>query len=327
MPLSRNTEFLLKASEPWAVYRTLIDLLGLPEKDKRVADAKAKLLQHSLVKGLIEELQDWPGTVLNSHKSAGQLYHKLSFIADLGLKRQDADFSRLARKIAEHVSEEGLFQLPTNIPAHFGGTGQDQWAWALCDAPLLMYSAVKIGLLEDRTPQGLKFLVSLARVSGWPCQVCQELGKFRGPGRKDDPCPYVNLLMLKLLALFEEHKVSREAHIGAECLLGLWQKSRERHPYMFFMGTDFRKLKAPFIWYDILHVANVLSQYEFAVNDERFAGMLEIINSKADGEGLFTPESGWKAWQAWDFAQKKKPSAWLTFLVYRIHKRTADFKV
>ncbi len=28
------------------------------------------------------------------------------------------------------------------------------------------------------------------------------LGKFRGPGRKDDPCPVANLYALKALSLF-----------------------------------------------------------------------------------------------------------------------------
>ena len=30
---------------------------------------------------------------------------------------------------------------------------------------------------------------------------------------------------------------------------------------MFFMGTDFRKLKVPLVWYDLLHVLDVLSSF------------------------------------------------------------------
>jgi hypothetical protein len=59
------------------------------------------------------------------------------------------------------------------------------------------------------------------------------------PGRKDDPCPYATLAMLKMLSQFDEWKNSKETHAGAECLLGLWKKSSELHPYMFYMGTDF----------------------------------------------------------------------------------------
>ena len=315
-------EELLHAQEPWVVYRSLIDLAGLPEQDPQVLAAKARLLEHPLVKSLVDELQTWPGQVLNSHKSAGQLYHKLEFLADLGLKKDDADFSGLIEKLSSHRSEEGLFQLNTNIPVHFGGTGQDQMAWALCDAPLLLYAAARMNLApEDEIARGRAFLLGLVRENGWPCKVSKELGNFRGPGRKEDPCPYANLIMLKLLSAFPEHQESRETRIGAECLLGLWENSREKHPFMFFMGTDFRKLKAPFIWYDILHVAEVLTRFRFILQDKRLHDMVSVINAKADGDGLFTAESQWKAWQDWDFGQKKKPSPWLKFCVCRINQR------
>jgi len=127
--------------------------------------------------------------------------------------------------------------------------------------------------------------------------------------------------MLKLLSAFPENQESREARIGAECLLGLWEYSLEKHPFMFFMGTDFRKLKAPFIWYDILHVAEVLTRFRFTLQDKRLLDMISVINAKADSDGLFTAESQWKAWQYWDFGQKKKPSPWLTFCVCRINRR------
>jgi hypothetical protein len=270
----------------------------------------------------LKSLKVWPGTVLNSHKSVGQLYHKLEFLADLGLTSADANISSVLEKVKEHQSEEGLFQLPMNIPVHFGGTGKDVWAWALCDAPVLLYCVAKMdakGSIETR--KGLDYLLRLKRENGWPCAVSREQGKFRGPGRKDDPCPYVNLIMLQLLALFPEGKDSTAARTGAECLLNCWETSKERHPYMFFMGTDFRKLKAPFIWYDILHTADVLSQFDFAWQDTRFIELLDIINAKADKDGFFKPESVWKAWEGWDFGQKTKTSPWLTLLVYRINKR------
>jgi len=316
-----NTEFLLNCDSPWAVYRTLLDLLDLDEKDAAVKKAREEMLAHPLIQKLFVEMKDWPGGVLNSHKSAGQLYHKLSFLAEIGITGDDYDFSNIENNLTEHRSDEGIFQLPMNIPVHFGGTGQDVWAWALCDAPLLLYSASKMNLTDRGVIQeGVQFLKELARENGWPCAVSKELGKFHGPGSKKDPSPYTNLIMLKLLALLNK-KDSPEAHAGVECLLHVWDTSRERHPYMFFMGTDFRKLKAPFIWYDILHTADVLSQFDFAVEDERFTGMLAIIKAKVGSDGLFTPESVWQAWKDWDFGQKAMPSAWMTFLVYRIIRR------
>ena len=90
---------------------------------------------------------------------------------------------------------------------------------------------------------------------------------------------------------------------------------------MFYMGSDFRKLKAPFIWYDILHVLEVLTQFDWLKNDPRLKEMINLLAAKADAQGRFTPESIWKAWSGWDFGQKKEPSRWLTFLILRIMRR------
>lgn len=309
----------LLEGEPWVEYRTRVDLLEQSENEPEVIHARKEMTYHTKVKSLLEELGNWPGTALNSHKSAGQLFHKLSFVADIGLRREDPYINAIVEKVCEHKSSEGPFQLPMNIPKHFGGSGSDEWAWALCDAPIIIYSFVKFGLGKDEQIQeAAKYLVGLVRENGWPCAVSKELGRFRGPGRKDDPCPYATLVMLKMLSQLDEWKESKEARAGAECLLNLWRKSTELHPYMFYMGTDFRKTKAPFVWYDILHVLEVLSQFEYLKNDDRIREMVGIVKSKADSEGKYTPESEWKAWQGWDFGQKKQPSRWLTFSVLRM---------
>ena len=87
------------------------------------------------------------------------------------------------------------------------------------------------------------------------------------------------------------------------------------------MGTDFRKTKAPFVWYDILHVLDVLSQFNWLKGDPRLTEMSTLLKLKADSDGKYAPESEWRAWKGWDFGQKKQPSRWLTFLVMRVLKR------
>jgi hypothetical protein len=127
--------------------------------------------------------------------------------------------------------------------------------------------------------------------------------------------------MLKLMDLYEKDRTSDHAKISIDSLLNLWEQSKIVHPYMFYMGTDFRKLKTPLIWYDILHFADTLSNFEYARSDDRFKEIVSVIEQKSDSNGFFTPESIWRAWKEWDFGQKKEVSAWMTFLVYRIKKR------
>jgi hypothetical protein len=162
-------------------------------------------------------------------------------------------------------------------------------------------------------------LAALVRDGGWPCAGSPGIGKFHGPGSREDPCPIANMLMLRLLSCFDGFE-SEKAR-GLECMLDLWARSRQRAPYMFRMGTDFRKLKAPALWYGLLSVADVASRYPAALGDERLAGMTRVIESKADANGRFVPESVYLAWKGWDFAQKKEPSGWLTFLAWRVIAR------
>jgi hypothetical protein len=313
-------EWLLEG-EPWVAYRTRVDLLGHPENDPQVGSARQAMIASLPVQALVAELAGWPGTVIASHKSAGQPFHKLTFIADLGLKAGDPGMEAIITRVLERRSPEGPFQLPVNIPPQYGGSGQDQWAWALCDAPLVVYALVKFGLEgEPQVQAAIQHLTGLIRENGWPCSVSKEL-KFRGPGRKDDPCPYANLAMLKLLSQTRQGRDSQASRTGAETLLALWSESAQRHPYMFFMGTDFRKLKAPLVWYDILHVLDVLSAFPWLKQDARLLDMLGVLKDKADDHGCFTPESVWTVWKDWDFGQKRAPSRWLTLLAWRIIRR------
>lgn len=303
----------------WIEYRTRCDLLGQAESAAQVQQARKAMLVDKKVKGLVTELKKWPGTVIASHKSAGQPFHKLTFLADLGLQTTDPGVDIIVKRILTHRATEGPFQLPTNIPAAYGANGRDTWAWALCDAPLSLYALNKFGL-EDKPAvrAAAAYLAGLVRRNGWPCTVSKELGGFRGPGRKDDPCPFATLSMLKALSESKGFGDGQACRTGAEAILTLWSGSTSEHPYMFFMGTDFRKLKAPLVWYDLVHVLDVLSRFEWLRKDKRLLGMLGVLRSKADAQGRFTVESVWTAWKDWEFGQKKEPSRWLTLLAWRI---------
>ncbi len=318
-----NNELIkwLLNSEPWIEYCTRTELLGQSEFEPEVLDARKRMLKSPALTEIVSELKNWPGLVLNSHKSARQPFHKISFLAELGFNANDPGIKDILDKMLEHVSGEGIVKLPMNISKAYGGTGTDVWGWALCDAPANLYALAKMGLKDDsRINSGVSSLSGLIRENGWPCAVSVELGKFRGPGRKDDPCPYGTLAMLKLLSLFDEHAYSSQIHTGIDSLCNLWSNSTTSHPYMFYMGTDFRKLKAPLVWFDIVGVLDVISRFDYAQQKSQVQEMLDIVVSKQDDTGRYRPESVWQDWKGWDFGQKSGPSEYLTFLVCRIFK-------
>lgn len=313
---------------PWVVYRARRDILGQAEDDPAVAAARTETLKHPLVEALLAELLHWPGVVMKNHKDAGHPVHKLTFLANLGLNRDDPPIAKIAERIFRYRSEQGPFQILVNIHPRYGGTGMDQPAWMLCDAPLIIYALTCFGYGEDpRVQTAVEHLSGLARPDGgWPCAVCPDLGRFRGPGRKDDPCPYATLVMLKALGRLPTWRGHRASLAGAEVLLELWSQRRDRRPYLFAMGSDFAKLKAPLIWYDVLHMVEVLSEFPAIQGDHRFRELCAVVQSYSEGQVGVTPGSVWRAWKAWDFGQKREPSRWLTLLVLRLQNRIEEVR-
>ncbi len=314
--------WLLSEGAPWVRYRTLVDLLDRSQDDPEVIATRQAMLEHPAVQALIAEAATWPGYPLKRHNDAKHPLHKLAVLADFGLRAEDPGMDKAIAAVMAHQSSEGAFQTIVLVPKAFGGTDKEIWTWMLCDAPTLLYALLGFGLGDDeRVQAAVEHLTNLVRENGWPCAASPDLGKFRGPGRKADPCPIVNVYALKALSQVPELLDSPATRAGVEMLLWHWEHQAERKIYLFGIGTTFRKLKYPFIWYDILHVTDVLSRFPFARRDPRLREMVEVILSKQDDQGCFRPESVWMAWKRWEFGQKKAPSPWITLLALRVTKR------
>jgi hypothetical protein len=315
-------ERLMESDEPWTRYRTMVDLLDRAEDDREVQAARAEMLNHPQVQGLIAEAAAWPGYALKRHNDAKHPIYKFSTLADFGLRADDPGMAAGIEAVMSHRSPQGAFESLVHVPKAFGGPGEDMWTWMLCDTSTLLYSLLTMGLGDDpRVRRAVDHLAGLVEDNGWRCVAAPELGKFRGPGRKADPCPIVNVYALKALAQVPELLDGPATRTGAEMLLWHWEHHRERKIYMFGIGTDFRKLKYPFVWYDILHVVDVLSRFPFVHADARVREMVKTITAQADAAGRYTANSMYLGWKGWSFADKKNPSPWLTFLVLKIQRR------
>ena len=315
------TDWLLNAGEPWTRYRTLVDLLGRPADAPKVRAARAEMLAHPQVQTLIADAASWPGYPLKRHNDAKHPLHKLTVLADFGLTADDPGMAAVTDAVLAGQAGDGPFQILTNIHPRYGGSGQDQWHWSLCDAPVTLHALISYGLGDDpRVKRGLDHLLNSVSDNGWRCVTASG---FRGPGRKADPCPIVNVYALKALAQAPELLDSPAARAGAEMLLWHWERQKERKIYLFGIGADFCKLKYPFVWYDILHVVDVLGRFPFIHADPRFQEMVEISREQADDQGRYTATSMYRAWKGWSFADKKNPSPWLTFLALRVQMRSS----
>lgn len=281
------------------------------------------VLSDHRIRHYLNDVADFNSILVTNHKNPDLPIHKLLFLLDIGLDADVPEIGIAIQKILLNKNEDGIPRSMTNIPKHFGGSGEDTLAWALCDAPLMLYALLKGGVdYETQVKPGVEYIIGLYRNNGFPCTVSKELGKFRGPGRKADCCPYATLIILKLISIIPEYKQSELANSIIDILLNLWEESQRQHPYMFFMGNDFRKLKAPSLWYDIVSLSNCLSDFDYAKKDKRFHEMLDIFENKANSDVQFVPESIYLKCKEWDFGQKNIPSPWLSYLCVSILERS-----
>ena len=315
-------DWLLGSDEPWTRYRMLVDLLDQPENEPEVRHARLAMLSHPQVIELISHAHRRLDLPIKRHNDASHPIYSIAALADFGFRLGDPGIDRIVTSITSHQSADGGYQSTILIPKHFGGSGEPQLSWVLCDSPTLLYSLLSFSWPDySAVKTGLSQLTGIVQENGWRCSASPELGKFRGPGRREDPCPIANVYALKALALVPEYSDSAAARIGAETILYHWEIQKERKFYLFGIGTDFRKIKYPFVWYDILNVVDVLSRYPFLYQDARFLDMVNTLVHLSDDGELFKAASMYRAWKGWSFANKRTPSPWLTFLVHIIQKR------
>ncbi len=295
-------------------YAARKQLLG--ESEKSLSPLRKAALQAPYIQSLLKDIGALYTTLVTAHKNFTMPLHKLLLLLDLGFDATVPEIAAAKKALLAHQDPNGVPNVPTNTPVQYGGTGEDSLSWALCDGPLSLLAAALAGAeYETDLKQGVTYLAGLLRPNGFPCAVSQ--GTWRGPGKKADSCPYASLCMLRLFAVLPQWRESEAAKTAAESILWLWENSWEQHPYMFFMGTDFRKLKAPPVWYDLVAVADTLGKFPFVRQDPRYLEMLQIIADKQGSDGLFTPEAVYQGAKGQDFGQKKTPSMYLTFLCLR----------
>jgi len=307
-------------SEDWLRYAIQINLFHAKKEDH--AELLKSALKDVKIQDALNDVASFHQTVVSNHKNPMLPIQRLLFLLELGIDTAIPEIKMAIDEILAHKDDSGVYQSMTNIPKVFGGTGENVFSWCLCDAPNLLLALFKAGVsYEEHIKPGVDYLVSLWIENGFPCAASPELGKFRGPGKKDDCCPYATLIMADLLSEIPIYQSSPVVKAAAESLLNLWESSWDQHPYMFYMGTDFRKLKAPSCWYDIVSVAGVLSKFPFIHNDLRFLEMIDLIKSKKRDDGFFIPESIYMKMKDWDFGQKKVSSPYMTYLCLRILDR------
>jgi hypothetical protein len=307
-------EWLLNG-EPWIVYRTLTDLLDRSENDKAVVKARTAISRHPSIEKIFKGLNEdgyWgkPKDIHTWWPRKDTTFWILPVLADFGFTVEDERIARACEYVFSTEIQSGGFGWdPPTKPSD-------------CHSSIIVESLAKLGLLQDsRLQRTYEWLVKRQRLDGgfW----CKDTGQISGPREKEPSCAMAAMFVLGALAQDPRFRNSEIAEKGVDFLFRCWEnKGKIRYAgHDSQVGTDWEKLKYPFTDYNILKVLDVLSQFEYAKERLRESEMVNLLLSKRDDRGRFTPESVVKVWSNFDFGQKEKPSRWITLLALRIVKR------
>ncbi len=244
------------------------------------------------------------------YTSTGNAFWDLFFLSDIGLKAKDIYIEDEVNALFLMQQEDGTFIIQEGMKSGY-----------FCIPTIILASLAKMGY--DNDPHILRFIEKIFETQrldgGWHCALNRATGKKL---QDSESCPMDNLNVLMLLGQYSAYRNDARLNGAIDLLLTHWKKRMEPwRPYGFGIGSDFLKLKYPAVKYGILRVLDVLSFYPYATKSPEFNEMVEFVMSKST-DGKFFAESVSRSYSEFDFGQTKLPSKWITFLIYRLLKRT-----
>jgi hypothetical protein len=303
-------------SNPWTSYRTLIDLSDKPLDSGEVIRAKQKLENDPLVKGLINETNQWFPVNATRHNVATLDHYKLRMLADFGFTKRDIGIQPIIDKAIEHL-ENGLLSIRQTLPFKSADPGIEEWHSLPCDMPILTYTLLRLGetgAFIDRNVEHLK--KQWKTKQGWFCHFSFVNSQFK---KLQIGCPMAGLMALEVFSLIPELMESEYTRNAYEPIK--YHKEWGQSLYYFGRSKKFWTMKYPFVWYNALYLAEVLTRFEFTKNEPLLKELIDWIEQSQTPEGTFKPTSMFTKYKTWDFADKKQPSPWITYLCCRILKR------
>lgn len=310
-PDARVIDWLLQA-DPWVAYRTRTDLLGESLSNEQRQQYVAATLADPRVGRLVEDVKNWFPSLITRHNDAKIVHYKLRMLADFGLTREDG-LEGVIDTVRQH-QRDGLLAIRQALP--FGAESGEEWHALPCDNPILTHTLLSMcgrDELLDRQIEHLKEQWSTP--DGWFCHFPFVESQYK---KEHKGCPMAGLMALEAFSLREDLKESQYAKNAFQAVADHYELGRSI--YYFGRGRKFFTFKYPYVWYNALYMADVLSRFGFAKGHAMSRQLVEWIEDAGES-GRYKPISVFMEYKDWEFSNKKEYSPWITLLCHRILKR------
>jgi hypothetical protein len=309
--------WLLEENNPSVRYFTLTGLLGKPENDREVQEARRRIMTHGVVPQVLAKQKQggyW-GEAKNfylSSKYTGTVW-TFHLLAALGADGADPRIRKACEFVLRNSQdrESGGFAIRGNE-----AEGGDHNGIEPCLTGNMVWCLLRFGLADDpRIERGVDWIVRHQRFddgaetapTGWPYdgwEMCW--GKHT--------CHSGAVKSLRALAALppdrRTSKVRAKIDEGVEYLLKHHVFKRS-HDLSQVAAPAWTQLGFPRFWdTDVLEVLDLLTS--LGCRDPRMAEAVDLVVSKRGADGCWMLESTWNGRTLARIEQKNKPSKWIT---------------
>lgn len=297
--------WVLEKDNPSVRYFALRDLLGKPETDPEVRDARKAIMQSGPVKRILslQKPGGWwtrpEGVFVPMHQGSGW---QVAFLAELGA---DPEHPRV-RKGVEHV-------LAKMIQKGSSGFTIRRSSYMDCYLGVALEALLRLGWAED---ERVKWLL------GYTCGVIKK-DNLRCKYRQGLSCPWGGEKELRALARIPERERPPEVKAALERIAGFLLKydlARAAYPRKNQTSEHWFKFGFPRTYTaDILEILEALCLAGYG-RERKLGPAIEYMLTKQGKDGTWTMEYSPNGKMLADIEEKGKPSKWVTLRALRVLK-------
>lgn len=322
--LHKNPIDWLIESNPWTKFKTFTDLSGIKESDKKVIDAKKEMLSNELIISLANDTKNWLEIAATRNSDAKISYFKLKALAEFGIKHTDLGLEEVVNTASEHIINN-MFAVKGRTPEKpqkgekyvKPDLAENVWHISPCNSPIITTALLELGVKNQLVKNSIEELKSKwDNKEGWFCHFFFVESQYK---KLQIGCPIAGLQALEIFSKTPELKESDYSKYAYAPIK--FHREYGKSLYYFGRSKKFWTLKYPFVWYNALYLADVLTRFDFLKNEPLVQELVNWIIDSQDKEGRFKPTSVFMNYKGWDFANKKEASPWITFICCRILKQ------
>jgi hypothetical protein len=317
--------WLLEEDNPSVRYFAMVDILGLGQKDKRVAAARKAIMMQGIVPKILAGQKEggyWeePEDFYIRTKYKGTVW-QLLILAELGADGRDPRI----RKACDFVLEFSQDRQSGGF-AYLGSRGAGGYHSAVipCLTGNMVWSLIRLGRLnDDRVQRGIDWITAHARFDDGESRApkCWPYDK-REPCWGKHTCHSAVAKFLKALAEIPAGERSAEVRRtidGATDYFLSHHIYKRSHDLTRALKPKWLKLGFPTMWDgDALEVFEILARLD--CRDPRMQAAADLIFSKQDAQGRWTLENTYNGKFRINIETKDRPSKWVTLLALRALK-------